>query len=520
MNKNNAMKLPTPNYQTLFEAVPGHYLVLLSDFRIVAVSDAYLRATMTKREEILGRDVFEVFPDNPDDPNATGTSNLRASLNRVLKGRITDVMAVQKYDILDPNSPEGKFEERHWAPSNSPVLDQKGAVQYIIHRVEDVTEFVNLRKREKKTADQFRSRVSTSGPAGAKSTEQELNSIIQILDESAILAITDRTGNIIHANQKFCEISKYSREELLGKNHRILNSGHHPKQFFTEMWKTISSGKFWDGEIKNRAKDGTCYWVHTAISPILDDRGQPDQYVAVRYEITQKKLAEEMLNQTEAQVIQLQKMDAIGRLAGGVAHDFNNLLGAITMYCDLLADDPGDRSAVESNVRDIKETADRGAALTRQLLIFSRKQVVQLVPTDLNRLVSNLRNMLTRLIGENIELVAKLESDLKLVKADPGQIEQVITNLVVNARDAMPKGGRVVIETSNTYVNEDFSNTHLTVTPGHYVVMSVGDSGLGMDAATQSKLFEPFFTTKPMGKGTGLGLTTVYGIIKHCGGTI
>src|SRR5579885_1421175 len=209
---------PTPDYKALFEAAPGHYLVLQPDLTIVAVSDAYLRATMTKREEILGRALFEVFPDNPEDPGATGASNLRASLNRVLKGRVTDVMAVQKYDIPDPNSPDGKFEERHWAPSNSPVLDENGEVRYIIHRVEDVTEFVKLRKRERETADQFRGRSPASGPTSVKSAEQELNSIIQILDESAILAVTDRTGNIIHANKKFCEISKYSRAELLGKN--------------------------------------------------------------------------------------------------------------------------------------------------------------------------------------------------------------------------------------------------------------------------------------------------------------
>jgi CheY-like chemotaxis protein len=222
----------------------------------------------------------------------------------------------------------------------------------------------------------------------------------------------------------------------------------------------------------------------------------------------------------EELIRQLQKMDAIGRLAGGVAHDFNNMLGAITLYCDLALEAGESKESILENIQCIKEVTQRGASLTQQLLIFSRKQLVQLQTVDLNTVVKNLNKMLTRVIGENIKIATRLSENLNHVKVDPSHIEQVITNLYVNARDAMPDGGTITVETANVHLGPEFISTHLAVEPGEYVLLSIADTGCGMDPQTRSKIFEPFFTTKPYGKGSGLGLTVVYGIVKQCKGTI
>ncbi len=223
---------------------------------------------------------------------------------------------------------------------------------------------------------------------------------------------------------------------------------------------------------------------------------------------------------TEAQLRQIQKMEMVGRLAGGIAHDFNNLLTAISGYSEFLLKSMAPEDPNRADVEEIRTAGKRAAALTRQLLAFSRKQVLQLRLLDVNDVLKELDKMLRRLIGEDIELALDLAADLGTVKADPGQIEQVVVNLVVNARDAMPKGGRISIQTKNVELGPSFVKTHIDVTPGPHAMLAVSDTGTGMDQATLSHLFEPFFTTKERGKGTGLGLSTVYGIVKQSGGSV
>jgi signal transduction histidine kinase len=224
--------------------------------------------------------------------------------------------------------------------------------------------------------------------------------------------------------------------------------------------------------------------------------------------------------QLEQQFRQAQKMEAVGRLAGGIAHDFNNILTAITGYVDLLLEDLAAKDPRRQDAEEIRKAADRAAGLTRQLLAFSRQQVLQPRVVDLNALVSELEKMLRRLLGEDVTLATRLVAGLGRVRADPGQLEQVVMNLAVNARDAMPRGGKLTIETADVAFDATSAAEHYPAPPGAYAMLAVSDTGTGMDPETQAHLFEPFFTTKEKGKGTGLGLATVYGIVKQSGGFI
>lgn len=234
----------------------------------------------------------------------------------------------------------------------------------------------------------------------------------------------------------------------------------------------------------------------------------------------EKTDALEALRNTEKQLEQSQKLEAVGRLAGGISHDFNNLLTVILGYSDITLRQLSDDHPLRRNIEEIVRASERAAALTRQLLAFSRKQVMQPKVFDVNTVVTELEKMLRRMIGEDLELRVSLESDLGNIKADPVQLEQVIMNLVVNARDAMPKGGKLSIETTNVYLDESYARDHVSVEPGHYVMLAISDTGVGMDAETRQRIFEPFFTTKAPGKGTGLGLSMVYGIVRQSGGNI
>jgi PAS domain S-box-containing protein len=335
-----------------------------------------------------------------------------------------------------------------------------------------------------------------------KLAEAQQAQLIRAIEQVAeAIVITDLDANIVYVNPAFERISGYSREEVFGKNPRVLRSGRHSDEFYAKLWADVKSGEGWSGHLINRARDGHLYVEEATISLVLDRSGRPINYVAVKRDVTRELELQEQLNQS-------QKMEAIGRLAGGVAHDFNNMLMVIVSYADLIASSLPADDPILSHIRQILSAAERSAALTRQLLAFSRKQVLAPQVLDCNTVLTEATSMIRRLILENIVLKCDLAPDLWTVRADADQIVQVLVNLCVNSRDAMPNGGSIVLSTRNYPVDRGF------------VEISVSDTGIGIPLELQEKIFEPFFTTKESSKGTGLGLATVYGIVQQSGGHI
>ena len=346
-----------------------------------------------------------------------------------------------------------------------------------------------------------------------KQAEAELNRLMTAIEQTPeSVVITDTEGRILYVNPVFERVTGYSRAEVIGQNPRLLKSNRQDSAFYQQLWGKISAGEVWRGRFVNKKKDGTLFTEDAVIAPVRDEKGAVTNYIAIKRDISHEL-------ELEVQYRQTQKIDSIGRLAGGVAHDFNNILAVICGHTDLALAQLSSDAPLRSNLECIQESADRAANLTRQLLAFSRRQVIEPRRINLNELIVNLNKMLRRLIGEDIKLVTQTAPDLGQIKADPGQIEQVLLNLVVNARDAMPDGGTLTIRTDNVTLGEDYARSHL-ISSGDYVMVSVSDTGVGMTDEVKQHIFEPFFTTKEQGKGTGLGLATCFGIIQQSNGHI
>ncbi|NVN92203.1 MAG: PAS domain S-box protein [Desulfuromonadales bacterium] len=327
------------------------------------------------------------------------------------------------------------------------------------------------------------------------------------------IVMTDAQGTIQFVNPAFERMTGYSREEAVGRNPRFLKSDEQDDQFYHTLWNTISDGRTWSGRIVNKRKNGTHYTVETTISPVRDPSGLIVNYVSVKRDIT------DHLRLT-AQFQQAQKMEAVGQLAGGVAHDFNNMLTVILGHAELALSTVDPAQALHASLEEIIKAAQRSTEITRQLLGFARKQTIAPVVLDLNQAVESTLRMLRRLIGENINLAWLPAAGLCPIKIDPVQIDQILANLCVNARDAIVDVGKVTIETANAVFDEAYCAQHVGYVAGKYVLLAVSDNGCGMDREILDKIFEPFFTSKGAGAGTGLGLSTVYGIVKQNNGFI
>ena len=331
--------------------------------------------------------------------------------------------------------------------------------------------------------------------------------------------VHDLTGRYIMVNKSGEELIGYSREEILQMRISDVVPRSCLEHIHERLKEKLADHSLTIYECEAIRKDGSRVPIEVS-SRLIYENGVPVAVQGSARDISERKRAEEALRASQLQLQQSQKLEAIGQLAGGVAHDFNNMLTAIIGYTDLSLRRVGLESPIRRNLEETRKAADRAASLVRQLLAFSRKQILEPKVLDLNDVVKDMQKMLTRLIGENIKLATRLETDLGSVKADPCQVEQIIVNLVVNARDAMPRGGRVTVETANVTLDAQTASKHVAVIPGEYVMLTVSDTGSGMDQETQARIFEPFFTTKEVGKGTGLGLSTVYGIVKQSGGNI
>jgi two-component system, cell cycle sensor histidine kinase and response regulator CckA len=343
-----------------------------------------------------------------------------------------------------------------------------------------------------------------------QAAEESLRKLSRAVEQSAdAIMVTNRSGIIEYVNPAFEAVTGFTAAEACGKTPEILKSGEQGPEFYQELWNTLQSGNIFRGILVNRKRNGELYYVEENISPVRDADGRITHFISNGRDLTDRI-------RLEAQLLQAQKMDAVGRLAGGVAHDFNNLLTIITSYSELAMDDVPQPSPLEAKLKEILMAARRAAELTRQLLAFSRKQPQALRVADLNKVIADIAKTLPRLIGEDIEFAFVPGSGLCPVRVDPVQIEQILMNLAANARDAMPEGGHLRIETSDVMLDEKYVDHKNAMIPlGRYALITVSDDGPGIPAEHLPHIFEPFFTTKPLGEGTGLGLATVYGIVKQ-----
>jgi PAS domain S-box-containing protein len=462
-----ALRASESKLRSLFAAMRDVILVLDSEGRYLEIAPTDASLLYRPAKELLGKTVSDVFP-----PEKA----------RMFLVAIRQALSGGKPVSLDYDLPIGS--RQVWFAANlSPLASDR-----VLLVARDITE----RKIAEAERDRLMAAIEQSGE---------------------IVVITDPEGTIQYVNTAFEQITGYSRQEAVGRKASLLKSGAHDTAFYAKLWDTITRGQTWKGRFINKRKDGSRYTEETTISPVCDTSGRIVNYVAAKRDISGELALEE-------QSRQMQKMDAIGQLTGGVAHDFNNLLQVINGYTDMAMQEMLPGSPAHDLLGEVSKAGQRASNLVRQLLLFSRRQVMQPRFLDLNAVVEDMLKMLGRVIGEHIRLNWKPQKNLGVIHADSGMLDQLLMNLSVNARDAMPEGGVLTIETQRVRLDSGFCASHAWARPGQFALLTVSDTGCGMTREGLDHIFDPFFTTKGEGKGTGLGLSTVYGIVKQHEGMI
>jgi len=471
-------KLAHAELDQIFNVAADAMLVIDKDFNVLRVNETFSRLFGINKDEATGKKCYEVFRgprcETPD-----------CALKRILSGEER-----LEYDVEREDKDGGRIT---CILTPVPLREPDGELFGIIEDFKDITDRNQLQEKLE-----------------AAKTYAE-NIIANFLDT---LIVTNPDGTIRTMNQATLDLLGYKEEELIGKPVGMIFAEEEVKPFFTGTLEELARrGVLRNYELTYVTKSGQRIPMSFNASVMRDEKGEILGLVAGAKDVSKIK-------ETEEQLRQAQKMEAVGQLAGGVAHDFNNILTAIQGYIDLaLLNVQGDERLYQ-DLNQIRKAGVRAANLTRQLLLFSRRQPMEMTPLDLNGVIQDLGKMLDRLIGEDISLRTALAPELRTVKGDPGSIEQVIMNLVVNARDAMPDGGKIFVGTENVAVDEEYCKTYRYARPGEFVCLSVRDTGVGMDQTIINRIFEPFFTTKGHGKGTGMGLSVVYGIVKEHEGWI
>lgn len=630
-------------YRALFESAPGSYLVLTpGDYEIVAASEAYLRATMTTREQLTGKRLFDVFPDDPERPDPEAAARLLASLERVTREKRADVLGVEFYPIKRPESLGGGFEDRYWSIVHSPVPGPDGEVAFIIHRAEDVTEYLQSLPDHESTRQAFASHTEMM-EADIVLRSRELDDARRKLEQSQVLL--RMASELAQLGAWTVELPDFDMtwSEGIYRIHEVPSGTpidleaamsfyvpEHREAIRSAFQTCVEEGLPFDLELQIVNARGGRIWVRNIGQAVRDSSGQVIrvqgalQDISVRREAEAKErelqdrltgmlehigegfmavdrdwrvtyvnaeavrmtgrdresligqvtwdlFPEAVGSQYEEQIIravrekvgvdfveyfppldawfevraypseeglatyfrdvtrerrleehirQAQRLEAVGQLTGGVAHDFNNLLTVILGNAELLGEKLGTDTPLGSLAVLISMAAQRGARLTNALLAFARRQPLEPVAVDVNELLRGLHDMLSRALGEDIEIEFRMTEGLRAAMLDPAQFESAILNLCLNARDAMPGGGRLTIETGLRALDAEYVDTRFGLAPGEYILVAVSDTGCGIPAEHLPRLFEPFFTTKEMGKGTGLGLPMVYGFVKQSGGQV
>ncbi|WIG97420.1 response regulator [Myxococcus sp. SDU36] len=555
---------PIIDFKTLFDVSPNPYMLLDRELRFVAANPAYLRVTASKLDELLGRNVFEAFPDDPSDPNNANLRQLRESFLRVLEKRAPDILALIAYRVPELTKQGIVSTNRYWSATHIPLLDAAGEVAYILQHTVDVTELQRLQEAVQAATGS----AATVNPPSAQleagvfqralqvqevnlNLDQERRHLRRLFAQAPGFMCFLRGKDHLFELANAAYMQLVGHRDILGKHIREALPEVDGQGYFELLDRVFTTGEAFVGRgmkvFLQRTPDDTLTesYVDLVYQPIVEQDGSISGIFVQGHDITEQKRAQDELRQykdhleelvrertraleeseaerrqTEAALRQAQKMEAVGKLTGGVAHDFNNLLQVIGGNLQLLSQDVGDNAQAQRRLTTAVGAVERGARLASQLLAFARRQPLNPTVINLGRLVRDMDDLLRRALGEDVALETVIGGGLWNTFVDPNQLENVILNLAINARDAMSGEGRLTVEAGNAMLDDHYAQLHPDVVPGQHVLLAISDTGCGMPPQVMERAFEPFFTTKPEGRGTGLGLSMVYGFVKQTGGHV